>query len=94
MPFLNYMSILAEKAGGVHIRVGGNTQEFAYVVDELEDGKMLEKDKGYLKNPVRLGTRFWEYSFTDICLHVERPVPRRLHSVTTSSICLRMCLRS
>ena len=48
------MSLLAERAGGVHIRVGGNTQEFAYVVDSLPDGKMMEKDKAYLKNPVRL----------------------------------------
>lgn len=54
MPFLNYMSILAERIGSVHVRVGGNTQDFAYVVDTLEDGKMMEKDKSYLKNPVSL----------------------------------------
>ena len=52
MPFLNYMSILAEKAGSVHIRVGGNTQEYAYVVDSLPDGKILEKNKEDSRNPV------------------------------------------
>ena len=53
MPFLNYMSIIAEKAGAVHVRVGGNTQETAFVVHSLADGKMIEKDKEDATNPVR-----------------------------------------
>ena len=54
VPFLNYMSIIAEKAGAVHVRVGGNTQETAFVVPSLADGKMIEKDKEDASNPVRL----------------------------------------
>ena len=54
MPFLNYMSIIAEKAGAVNVRVGGNTQETAFVVDSLADGKMIEKDKEDASNPVRV----------------------------------------
>ncbi|KAI0774365.1 glycoside hydrolase family 79 protein [Fomes fomentarius] len=51
VPFLNFMSILAEKAGEVHVRVGGNTQDYAYVVDSLPSGKFLEKNKEDTQNP-------------------------------------------
>ena len=46
------MSIIAEKAGAVNVRVGGNTQETAFVVGSLADGKMIEKDKEDASNPV------------------------------------------
>ncbi|KAI0651080.1 glycoside hydrolase family 79 protein [Trametes meyenii] len=49
--FLNLMNIIAQRAGAVHIRVGGNTQETAFLVDELADGKMMEKDKEDASNP-------------------------------------------
>ena len=66
VPFLNFMSIIAERAGGVHIRVGGNTQETAYMVDSLPDGKILEKDKEDATNPVRShGVR--DSSRGDVC---------------------------
>lgn len=51
--FLNLMNIVAQKAGAVHIRVGGNTQETAFLVDTLPGGKMMEKDKEDASNPVR-----------------------------------------
>ncbi|KAH9886696.1 glycoside hydrolase family 79 protein [Cubamyces lactineus] len=51
VPFLNLMSIVAERAGAVHIRVGGNTQETAFMVDSLPDGKILAKDKEDASNP-------------------------------------------
>ena len=54
VPFLNFMSIVAERAGAVHVRVGGNTQDTAYVVDSLPDGKFLEKNKEDSSNPVCL----------------------------------------
>lgn len=47
------MSIIASVAGEVHVRVGGNTQETAYMVDSLPDGKFLEKNKEDASNPVR-----------------------------------------
>lgn len=53
MPFLNLMSLLAQKAGAVHVRVGGNTQETAFLVDSFPDGGVLEKDNGDKSNPVR-----------------------------------------
>lgn len=48
------MNIVAERAGAVHIRVGGNTQETAYMVDSLPNGEFLEKDHEDASNPVRL----------------------------------------
>ncbi|KAI0633080.1 glycoside hydrolase family 79 protein [Trametes polyzona] len=49
--FLNLMNIIAQRAGAVHIRVGGNTQETAFLVDSFPDGKMMEKDKEDASNP-------------------------------------------
>ena len=47
------MSLINARAGRVHIRVGGNTQDFATLVDSLPDGKAIEKDKENAVNPVR-----------------------------------------
>ncbi|KAI0354195.1 glycoside hydrolase family 79 protein [Trametes cingulata] len=52
-PFLNLMSLVAERAGRVHVRVGGNTQETARMVMELEDGKAIEKQKVDTNNPTQ-----------------------------------------
>jgi hypothetical protein len=52
VPFLNLMSILNQRAGRVNIRVGGNTQEEATLVDSLPDGRLLQKDQASQANPV------------------------------------------
>ena len=69
VPFLNLMSLIVERAGSVHIRVGGNTQEDAYIVDSLADGKILEKGPKDPSVPVRLmlynTSSFWLNTFTD-----------------------------
>jgi hypothetical protein len=44
VPFLNLMSNIAERAGEVHIRCGGNTQESAALVESNPSGRILEKD--------------------------------------------------
>ncbi|EIW64921.1 glycoside hydrolase family 79 protein [Trametes versicolor FP-101664 SS1] len=49
--FLNLMNTVAQRAGAVHIRVGGNTQETAFLVESLPDGAMIEKDKEDASNP-------------------------------------------
>ena len=51
VPFLNFMSIIAERAGGVHIRVGGNTQENAVLVNELPNGTIISKDNSIKGTP-------------------------------------------
>ena len=53
VPLLNLLATVADRAGRVRVRVGGNTQETAFVVDSLADGKMIEKDKEDASNPVR-----------------------------------------
>ncbi|KAI9058697.1 glycoside hydrolase family 79 protein [Trametes sanguinea] len=44
VPFLNLLATVAERAGAVRIRVGGNTQETATLVDSLPNNAMIVKD--------------------------------------------------
>ena len=53
VPFLNLMANLERRAGQVHIRVGGNTQETATLVPSTPDGRILEKDLSQLTNPTQ-----------------------------------------
>jgi len=50
------MTNIAQRAGGVRIRVGGNTQETAVLVASTSDGRILEKNLTGVTNPVR---SFW-----------------------------------
>ena len=43
MPFLNLLATVANRAGSVRIRVGGNTQEYASLVDSLPGNAMTMK---------------------------------------------------
>ncbi|KAG6915354.1 hypothetical protein DXG01_012005 [Tephrocybe rancida] len=51
VPFLNLMANLQERSGRVNIRVGGNTQDTAVLVDSTPDGKILEKNITGASNP-------------------------------------------
>ncbi|KAG6876773.1 hypothetical protein C0992_011829 [Termitomyces sp. T32_za158] len=51
VPFLNLMANLQERSGRVNVRVGGNTQETARMVDSTPDGKILEKNITGASNP-------------------------------------------
>ncbi|KAJ7057387.1 glycoside hydrolase family 79 protein [Mycena amicta] len=42
--FLNLMASLVQRAGSVRIRLGGNSQETAKLVDSLQDGRILAKN--------------------------------------------------
>ncbi|KAH7884820.1 glycoside hydrolase family 79 protein [Phlebopus sp. FC_14] len=53
VPFLNLMSNLRERGGEVRIRVGGNTQETATLVDSLPGGVMMMKDNTNTNNPTQ-----------------------------------------
>lgn len=46
------MANLQQRGGRVHVRVGGNTQETATLVDSTADGRILEKDVSGVSNPV------------------------------------------
>lgn len=47
------MANIKDRAGALHIRVGGNTQETATLVDSLPNGLILSKDNSDTNNPVR-----------------------------------------
>ncbi|KIJ62902.1 glycoside hydrolase family 79 protein [Hydnomerulius pinastri MD-312] len=53
VPFLNLMSNIRERAGEVRIRVGGNTQETATLVDSLPGGVMMAKAAVDTNNPTQ-----------------------------------------
>ena len=48
------MANIQQRSGGVVVRVGGNTQETASLVESTPDGRILEKDLKGSTNPVRL----------------------------------------
>lgn len=48
------MSNIQERAGAVHIRAGGNTQETATLVDSIADNKIIEKQGIDPNNPVSI----------------------------------------
>ncbi|KAG5645144.1 hypothetical protein DXG03_006861 [Asterophora parasitica] len=70
VPFLNLMSNLAKRAGRVTVRVGGNTQETAELVDSTPDGRMLEKNISGASNP----TQTPPLVFTNDLLHLMRKI--------------------
>ncbi|KAJ7865658.1 glycoside hydrolase family 79 protein, partial [Mycena olivaceomarginata] len=54
VPFLNLMSNLQARGGSVRVRIGGNTQETAAMVEKLPDGKMMEKKNGSAEYPLQM----------------------------------------
>ncbi|KAJ8585043.1 glycoside hydrolase family 79 protein [Rhizopogon salebrosus TDB-379] len=70
VPFLNLMALLRERAGEVRIRVGGNTQETAVLVDSLPGGVMMTKQHlttGYVTDtPTLLYTAEVLYTMANI----------------------------
>ncbi|KAJ8523178.1 hypothetical protein ONZ45_g296 [Pleurotus djamor] len=53
VPFLNLMGNLQHRAGHVRVRVGGNTQEFARMVDELPNFAAIAKEQINVQNPTQ-----------------------------------------
>ncbi|KAM5530653.1 hypothetical protein V8D89_015674 [Ganoderma adspersum] len=51
VPLLNLLATVADRAGRVRVRVGGNTQETATLVDSLPNNTMIAKDKTDATNP-------------------------------------------
>ncbi|KAJ7158215.1 glycoside hydrolase family 79 protein [Mycena crocata] len=51
--FLNLMANIVARAGAVHVRTGGNTQEYAFYVDELPFGASIGKQKTDTNNPTQ-----------------------------------------
>ncbi|KAF7344500.1 hypothetical protein MSAN_01931900 [Mycena sanguinolenta] len=53
VPFLNLMANIQERAGAVYMRIGGNTQEFAFYVDSLPEDRAISKQKADSNNPTQ-----------------------------------------
>ncbi|KAJ7461813.1 glycoside hydrolase family 79 protein [Mycena galericulata] len=53
VPLLNLLSNIQERAGAVHIRVGGNTQDYAYYVPSLPEDRMISKESADTNNPTQ-----------------------------------------
>ncbi|KAG6856827.1 hypothetical protein H0H87_000304 [Tephrocybe sp. NHM501043] len=53
VPLLNLLGQIQERAGGLHIRIGGNTQDFAYHIDSIDNGHATSKEKGDSNNPTQ-----------------------------------------
>ncbi|KAF7302911.1 Glyco-hydro-79C domain-containing protein [Mycena kentingensis (nom. inval.)] len=51
VPFLNLLSNVVARAGSVRVRIGGNTQDYATMVDSLADGRIIEKSLQDTDNP-------------------------------------------
>jgi hypothetical protein len=47
------MANIKQRAGSVHIRIGGNTQDTASMVASLPGGKAIAKEATNTSNPVR-----------------------------------------
>lgn len=52
------MANVQQRSGGVVVRVGGNTQDTASLVDKTLDGRILEKDLTGITNPVSSSAKF------------------------------------
>jgi hypothetical protein len=50
------MSTLASRSGEVHVRVGGNTQDYATLVDSLDQGNVIHKLSIDTNNPTATPT--------------------------------------
>lgn len=86
VPFLNLMALIRKRAGEVRIRVGGNTQETAVLVDSLPGGVMLTKEHTVTGTVVRASCMI-------LHLIVQLPRsecfrPRRQHFFTQPRFCI------
>ena len=52
VPFLNLLGALTDRGNDVRIRVGGNTQEMASLVDSLPDNTMIAKDNNVITGSI------------------------------------------
>ena len=76
VPFLNLMANLQQRTGRINIRVGGNTQETATLVDSTPDGKILEKDLQAVQGTVSWESAYQLQSPSDTLISIRRTLRR------------------
>ncbi|KAG6856828.1 hypothetical protein H0H87_000305 [Tephrocybe sp. NHM501043] len=52
LPFVNLLEQVQQRAGGVHIRIGGNTQDLAYHVESIDNGHATAQETPHLKKRI------------------------------------------
>lgn len=75
MPFLNLMATLASRSGEVHIRVGGNTQDYATLVDSLPQGNVIQKLSENAGGPTSTPTLFFTRDLLYMMSNISSFVP-------------------
>lgn len=68
VPFLNLMANIKQRAGKTNIRVGGNSQETATLVDSLPNNAMIAKDTADTSNPVSYPDLIMDYLYSKAAL--------------------------
>lgn len=69
VPFLNLMSNLQQRGGEIRLRVGGNTQETATLVDFLPNGEMISKQPSNISDPVSALLDGVSFQASDVALY-------------------------
>ncbi|KAJ7728935.1 glycoside hydrolase family 79 protein [Mycena maculata] len=74
VPLLNLFNLISERAGALHVRIGGNTQEFAYYVPTLPENRAISKQKADTNNPTETPAVIYTmdlfYMLSNISSHV------------------------
>lgn len=88
------MALITERAGRVYIRVGGNSQETASLVDSLPGGVAMSKDKTDSSNPVSL-VSILNHSITHTVLYslTDRNTDLDIHTRDYLHACQRLIAR-
>ena len=69
------MATLASRSGEVHIRVGGNTQDYATLVDSLPEGNVIQKLSEDPNNPTATPTLFFTRDLLYMMSNISSFVP-------------------
>ena len=69
------MATLASRGGEVHIRVGGNTQDYATLIDSLPQGNVIHKMAQETNNPTATPTLFFTRDLLYMMNNISHFVP-------------------
>ncbi|KAJ7749319.1 glycoside hydrolase family 79 protein [Mycena maculata] len=74
-PLLNLFSNIAQRAGSINVRIGGNTQEFAFYVPTLPENRAISKQNTDSNNPTETPAVIYTmdlfYMLSNISSHVD-----------------------
>jgi len=69
------MATLASRSGEVHVRIGGNTQDYATLVDSLENGVVIQKLSEDTNNPTATPTLYFARDLLYMMSNISNFVP-------------------